>query len=77
MSDNDDPVTNKQFRKFVQDLVDSLNQSQTCVYRRLDALDKKLGALDAKITSLAESMSRVRSNVSSVKRDAGLLPPIF
>ena len=77
MASNDTPVTAEQFNSFVETLVENLNGAHTYIYQRLDGIETRLASLDERVKRLEQAMSDVQTNVTSVKRDTTLLPPIF
>ena len=77
MSNDDKPVTVKQFNNFIVTLVEHLNKvhSQTC--SRLDKIDDRLGRMDDRLINLENGLGKIESNITSVKRDTAILPDIF
>lgn len=84
---DDSPVTAGQFNKFVETLVNALNETLECMYRRFDsidgrlaALDERVGRLDAlykKVDLLEESTSGMEAKMASVSQNTDLIPKIF
>lgn len=77
MASNGTPVTVEQFNAFVETLVENLNGAHTYIYQRLDVIETKMSGLDERAKRLEHTMSDVQTNVTSVKRDTTLLPPMF
>lgn len=74
---DDSPVTAGQFNKFVETLVNALNETLECMYRRFDSIDGRLAALDERVGRLEESTSSMEAKVTSVSQNTDLIPKIF
>ncbi len=63
MSNEDKPVTIKQFNEFMESLTSSLNKVHSHTCKRLDDIEQRL--------------ERIENNIQSVKKDTEIIPNIF
>lgn len=77
MSNEDKPVTIKQFNEFMASLVENLNKVNSHTCKRLDDIDQRLGKIETRLVNVEQKIGTVESNISSVKRDTEIIPNIF